>query len=481
MATVTNWLTSLLFMTLASVFSVCVNAANIEIVTVEAEGHGKTRDIAINEALRAAVARVNGLSVTSNTRTISGSSSLQTESSSQGVAVVAARVDAQGAGLAETRQYEEGETPPAAEVTDVSLATTARMQGVAVSATAMKSNQKTTFDASQKDISAKTGGQIKTYEILHTDQTPDGFVVKVLASIAKLKLSAETNRTRLAVVPFRVKITGLNAQEFERQFTQTLVNLLTQSRKFAVLDRDYINEQGVELDRLQAGEVPIDEMAKLGSKLATDFLLVGSINDVVSRKRTVVMKSTGKEIPMVDQGTQLSYRLIEAATGQVKFSDSYDNVKTSQGSSISIVSMAKKAGSAVAQNILLNFFPIIVEAVEGDTLVLGQGGNTLRQGQMFTLVQYGNEVFDSYTKESLGRTENNVGTVEVVEVHSKQSRARIVKSSIDMSSAFKPQEFIVRLLPTKSTSINKTEQINKVKSDASERIKKLKSVSDDDW
>ncbi|MEH6466712.1 MAG: hypothetical protein V7722_03700, partial [Porticoccus sp.] len=345
----------------------------------------------------------------------------------------------------------------------------------------MKSNQKTTYDASQKDISTKTGGQVKTYEILHTDQTPDGFVVKVLASIAKLKLSAETNRTRLAVVPFRVKITGLNAQEFERQFTQTLVNLLTQSRKFAVLDRDYINEQGVELDRLQAGEVPIDEMAKLGSKLATDFLLVGSINDVVSRKRTVVMKSTGKEIPMVDQGTQLSYRLIEAATGQVKFSDSYDNVKTSQGSSISIVSMAKKVGDAVAQNILLNFFPIIVEAVEGDTLVLGQGGNTLRQGQMFTLVQYGNEVFDSYTKESLGRTENNVGTVEVVEVHSKQSRARIVKSSIDMSSAFKPREFIVRLLPTKSTSINKTEQINKVKSDASKRIKKLKSVSDDDW
>ena len=444
---------------LVYLLSTSIYAAEIEIVTVETSGSGKTRDAAVNEALSAAVAKVNGVSVASNTHSVTGHESMRTSGSSQTVTVAAARIDTQG---------------PSGNQS-------ATAQGVAVEATNIKSNLDVDYDASKKDINTKSSGQIKTYEVIDSKKTSDGYIVRISASIAKLKLSEETKRKRLAVVPFRVKITGSKARDFERLFTEVLVDQLTQSRKFAILDRDYIDEQGVELGRLQAGEVPVDEMAKLGNKLATDFLLVGTINDVVSRNRTIIMKSTGKEIAMADQGVRISYRLIEAATGQVKFSDSYDNVTTEQGSLSAIATMAKNAGNTVSKNILLNFFPVMVEAVQGNVLILGQGGKTLSRGQTFSLIQYGEEIFDSYTKESLGRSEKNIGTVEIVEISSKQSRARIVKSSIDIGSLFKPNNFILKPLPKKNNTNTKAKQAKKVKAEAKKRIKDLKKASDDDW
>ena len=478
----TKWLNChSLYVILILSFSHLVYSADVEIVTIEAEGMGNTREEAINDALREAVARVNGVSVASNTRAVTGGSTLSVDTNTQAAAVAVGRVDTQSAGQAKSRQYKEGENPGSANVSDVTIATTTRGQAAVVSASTSRTQQTTSYNASQIEISVKSGGQIKNYKVLDVQQSEAGFIARASASIAKLKLSPESLRTRLAIVPFRIKKPTDRSREFERQFSQTLISQLSQSGKFAVLDRDYLEEQGVELNRLQAGEVPIDEMAKLGNKLTTDFIVVGSIDEVVARKRVIVMKSTGQEIPMVDQGARLSFRLIEAATAQVKFSDSFDNVKSTQGSVTATSIIGRELGRVVAQNILINLFPVRVEGVRGDNVVLGQGGDTITLGQKFNLVQYGKELFDSYTKESLGRVEKNVGIVEVVEIQSKQTYARIVESSIDFADAFKVESFIVRPIPNVSKTATKKVQSKKVKDDAAKRIKALEQSSDDDW
>jgi TolB-like protein len=461
--------------------SISLLAADIEIVTIEAEGRGDSRQQAVNDALREAVAKVNGVSVKSNSRSVSGTKNVSVNTQSQSVSVAAARVDTQGVARARVNRYKEGEAHGAADVTDVGVATSTRSQAVAVGASSSQVDQKTSYNANLQDISVKSSGQIKSYDVVDVKQVDGVFIAHVSASIAKFKQSVESKRIRLAVVPFRVKVPTNQAKDFERQFSQSIVDQLSQSRKFAVLDRDFIAEQGVELAQLQAGEVPIDEMAKLGNRLTADFLVVGTIDQVVSRQRVQVMKSTGREIQMVDQGARLSFRLIEAATGQIKFADSLDNVATSQGARKSISIMGADAGRAVAQNILMDFYPIRVEAVQNDSIVLGQGGDTVERGQRFTLIQYGKEIFDSYTQESLGRLENKVGTVEVIDVQSKQSYARIVNSSVDLSEVFEAGGFVVRPLPTKSKVASKAVQTKKVKAAATERIKKLEAESEDDW
>jgi TolB-like protein len=454
---------------------------NIEIVVVESNGIGESQEEAVEQALLAAVGKVNGVSIKADVRTITAQEAVHNESNFSAVTSGVAQVDTVSVGAMATREYKAGEQPPESKIAEGALVTSSIASGVAITNTATDFDSVTSYDASSKDISTKTAGQVKSYEVLKSVKDADGYSVLLSVSIAKYKASIESKRTRVAVVPFRIKKPGGTSKAFERAFSQNLISQLTQSNKFAVLDRDYLNEQGVELGRLQAGEVSVDELAKLGNKLGTDFILVGTVNDVVSRKRTQIMKSTGKEIAMVDQGVRLSYRLIEAASGLVKISDGYDNVETKQGLPSGIESMAGSAGRVVASNILLNFFPVMVEAMQGGYLILGQGGKTLKKGQAFTLVQYGEELFDSYTRESLGRIEKNVGVVEIVEVYSKQSRARVVKSIVNLDNEFVARSYIVKPISENKNKVNKAKQIKELKAKSAERIKSLKKSSDDDW
>jgi hypothetical protein len=193
---------------LSVVLLVSTSLADVEVVVVESEGRGISRDAAINAALSAAVAKVNGVSLTSNSRSISGQSSSQIENNSQSVSAISSRVDTQAAAQVRSRQYKNGQIPPVSDVTDVSVATTSRAQGIAVRASASKINNKTSYDASQKEIDVKTAGQIKSYEVLSFQEVPQGFIVRISASISKFVISIEAERTRIVVTPFRMKTRG---------------------------------------------------------------------------------------------------------------------------------------------------------------------------------------------------------------------------------------------------------------------------------
>jgi curli biogenesis system outer membrane secretion channel CsgG len=452
-----------------------IYAAGVELVKVKAEGTGSTRDAAISAALKEAVEKINGVSVSASNRQVSGNSSVKANSNSQSVAVVAGKADIEQ-GVHGERQ--ESWVPD--KSVDDSVSSSVKFSAAAAAATSSQFEENVAYSANQSDITTKSSGDIKSYNILKSEKTTDGFYVELEVSVAEYKLSSETLRKRVAVVPFRINNEGKYGIDFERQFNQTLVNQLTQSGKFAVLDRDYLAEQTGELARLQSDDVPVAEMAKLGNKLNTDYLLVGTIDAVIMRKYSHVMQSTGKQIPMIEQGVRLSYRLVDAVTGQVKYSDDYDNISTQQGSGYSIGNMGKRAGEAVAQNILINYFPVLVEAVDGDLLILGQGGDTIKLGDTFKLIKYGEEIFDSYTKESLGRSEQKVGTVEIVDVTGKLSKAKVIKSSIAINDDFQTNQYILRPLPKKS-KINRAMKIKEVKSSAIEKRKQLEDASADDW
>lgn len=401
--------------------------ARVSHITVESEGNGSSAKAAIFDALTQAIGQVNGMELASET---------------------AYKIQEVTASTQDDESYFASE-------------------------------------AFEQKITSATKGQVKEYRVLDLKKDP-GFdnvwVARIQASIAKFQVSEQVQRLRLALCPFKIGphvADTKRAAQYEDLFTQSLVSYLTQTRKFAILDRDYIAEQSKELDMIQDADFSSEEMAKLGNKVGTDYLIVGTVEAFSSKRWAKIMKSTGKKFPMYQFAAGISYRIIDVATGQVKISDSHSQSKSGQGNGADPQVSARKAAEAVGQKIINAIYPIVVASVRGETIFLAQGGGTMSVGQKMALIQYGEPIIDPYTKESLGREEIEIGMVEVTGIQSKMAKAKVLTSSVDLASEFAPKSFIVR--PVKNVKKTAAKPQKKVKKTLKADIDDFEKDNNDNW
>jgi len=407
---------SLAFILIIAMFTVVPGEcfARLTYVTVESEGSGSSSKAAVYDAITQAIGRVNGMQLASQTTHAIAEASVETN---------------------------EDEAYFASE-------------------------------AFSQQIQSATKGTIKNYNVLSLDQNPDIsnlWFAKIEVTIAKYKVSKQAQRLRMALVPFRINphvSSSKKAAKFEQLFAQALVSYLTQTRKFAILDREFMKEQNMELNLIQGRDFPVEEMARLGNKLGTDYMIVGTVDDVIDKRWTQTMKTTGKKFAMHKFGAQISFRIIDVATGQVKFSDMYNQARKSQGKGADYMAFARKAADSVGQKIINAIYPI-------------QGGNTLKAGQKMELIKYGEAIIDPYTNESLGKEEIPVGIVRVTSVQAKMAQAKIIKSSINLAAEFSPKSFIVRPIKEQTQSVAKRQA--KVKKALKKDFEEFEKSNDDDW
>lgn len=389
--------------------------AKVEIVNVEVEGFGSSKKAAIDSALVEAVSQVNGAEIASKTK----------------------------------RQLTE-----------------------VVNDEDVKSSE-----AFNQEVSTITNGLIKNWKILSESLEGNNHLVKLSVNISKFKKSVQTDRLRLAVVPFRaadsVKV-NQTVSKFEGAITSQLENYLTQTRRFALIDRSFLDEQTKELNLIAAGSttsMSVDEIVKLGNRLGTDYLIVGRIekaNSVVSEKKSKVSDTVKKYLT---SKARLTIRLIDVATTQIKFADTYEKT-----SGTSIEKLADKLAIEIGQIVLSSVYPIRIVNASSSQVVLGQGGKTVKSGDFFKVYQLGNKLIDPYTKESLGREEIEVAVIQINNVKSKTSDAKILESILDLSEAVNNQDdFIVR--PFKAPQ--KKSEKQKVKKPKT--VKKLKEEVEEEW
>lgn len=394
--------------------------AQVAFRTVEASAHGTTLEQAINRALIEAITQVNGATLASRAR-----SSLAAKTNS---------VD----GLR--------------------------------SSTINKNFQET--------IQKKTNGIVKNFEILSQGTSPNSRLISVTLSVtvASYQQSAQLNRLRLAVVPFRFAQKAGNpatSMEFEEYFRRGLENYITQTRRFAVIDRSFVEEQNNELNFLMGiegsgnvqGGSPIEELAKVGNRVGTDYLITGIVEKAKSTIRTYKMRSTGQAIKTLENEAIITYRIIDVASSQIKFAGT-DKIKR-ENSSLEILAdiLSKKIG----QKILNAIFPIYVLSIDGSNVTLGQGGETIRNEEIYSLIRLGEEIFDPYTGESLGQQETIVGAVKVTETQAKLSTARIIDLRLEREELFQG-DFIVR--PVIPASVNTHSKKMKILKDTDEEFER---------
>ena len=331
----------------------------------------------------------------------------------------------------------------------------------------------------KEKISEKSGGSIKSFDILKEYEDANGLqVVEIRATVAKYKLSKTANRKRMAIVPFRVNLNEISifgkrgfddADSLIKFINQEFTNYFVQTRKFTILDREFDKEIAAELMNLDNSE-KIEDQVKIGQKLFADYIIVGRLDFLVLEKIEKKFLTSDKILKKEIGTLNFSYRVIDVPTGQIKYSSKValevDIKKQTQPIPYLFNLTAQKAGL----EIMYAIYPILVEKIEDDLLYLGQGGNQIKVDDSFTIYERtDSKIKDTYTGETLGNVEKVVGKATIIDSNAKFSVAQITEQKYDLSEDFKPRKYMVK--PIK--------EIKKKKS--STKTKKKKKAIDQEW
>lgn len=329
-----------------------------------------------------------------------------------------------------------------------------------------------------KDLVDETKGGVKSYKITKKSKNKIGWdQVEVESEVAVFDLPQEAKRTRVAILPFRLFDVAGDKEKLKRRLSQELNNYLVQTRKFTVLDRNYIEEISKEKQSILDGKSPAIEMAKIGNEISADFIFVGSIEDFKIKEKIIKILTSDKEIKRKSAQINLNYRLIDVATKQIYYTNTIKHsfgIKDKSDSAESGVSevVAKKIG----EEILFSIYPVLVEKLANGELYLGQGGNQFKTDDKYEIFEKGEKIIDSYTKEVLGNVETSKGQVAITQVTSNYTKAKFLKKTDTLEINFVPGKYLVR--PIKLDSKASEEQIYKknkeiIDKQREERKKKL--------
>ena len=297
-------------------------------------------------------------------------------------------------------------------------------------------------DSIVKDVQKIASGKISGYDVLSDefDQTSGKYKVRLLVRIPGPYVVglAPDNRRRMAVVPFRPangdSISWYGANESSAGWASAVADKLnerlTQTRKFTMVDRKFDAEVNAELARLTGSNASKADAVRLNQKLGTDYLVVGDVK-FFPVAAPGVNPLTGQALPMTSQKfAEVSYRVLLAPTGQLKWSDTVtiDALQFPANDISSFVSAtADGAAQMIADAMMANILPYeVVGVTKAGSIVIGEGGKSLHEGERFTVFALGETMSDSRTGEELDEIEEPIGEVEITRVSEKMSYAKVI-------------------------------------------------------
>ena len=300
-------------------------------------------------------------------------------------------------------------------------------------------------------------GWIKSYEVIDEQKIDDGgYEVTIKSWVYDYEDPEQTNRLKLAIMPIQTLYDSYrfgdyvpSAAEMSLKLSQQLSAGITGTNKFVVLDREYIDEFTRNRNILISNDSPIEEKARLGQVLGADYMIVGTISNAQLKIKERASRAIGRAIREYEVDYVFDYRLIVAPTRQVKLADTVNIaleedqvrvlVKRWRPENLDYREMVDNLTARVAKqvidSIIDRLYPIRIASknITGQ-LIINQGGKRISKGSVLDVVVQGEEIIDFDTKESLGRTESHIATIEIEKVTPTISYARLVKGDIDKIS-----------------------------------------------
>lgn len=261
--------------------------------------------------------------------------------------------------------------------------------------------------------------------------------VKLKAEIAQFSAADEKGRPKIIVAlpktlgdSYPVGDGRVASAEVAQAVRSRLSDILTQTKRFIVLDREFGADIQAEIDHINSGKVRAQDSARIGQQLATDLILIPTIERFEYVKSVRKLRMSDRELVSYAGSGRITLRLLNATTGEVVMSNSFEHKladadpstmpRVIDGQSMTaqtMDSLANQIGTAIVTEV----FPVSVVSMSGDQVVLSQGGLSLQVGQRWKAVYLGEELKDAQTGNSLGRNEMPIGTVRIDRVSSQTS------------------------------------------------------------
>jgi TolB-like protein len=292
-------------------------------------------------------------------------------------------------------------------------------------------------------------GLVKTYEVIDEKKLDDGsYQVTLKVWVYDHQPVDKSARLRVAVMPIKTNLGSyifaglvMPADTLADRLAQKLTTALTQTNKFAVLDRqhiaEYLHEQSILFHT-----APIEEQARIGEALGADYILVGTVTEAGLRiKRTATDAIAGVTSKEYDADFAFDYSLIVAPSRQVKFSDTVrlhletdeikKLVKEWDPADLNYDEIADnllaKAAAEVVNTLIDRLYPPRIASIAADgSVIIDQGGDRIITGTLLDVFKPDKQIIDSDTKESLGQTEILIATIKIDKVAPNISYASVV-------------------------------------------------------
>ena len=300
----------------------------------------------------------------------------------------------------------------------------------------------------KQNIERLTRGVVKSYSVLesNTNAVSGRSFVKIKAVIPTYKTSDQLKRLKLAVIPISVVGNASSRPEainFAENVSAALEAYLTQSRKFAMIDRRYSSTSNRELSRVNARNAPIEETVKVGVRVGADYIVLAALKEF-SAQQVQQQRVTGRVVSRLSAPVSIDVRVIDISTGQIKFAQTYMNPGRLHNN-MSLTQYAADIGADIGQVINSAIYPIAVISASAGQVTLNQGGSTVQVGRVYRLVSLGQNLVDPYTKESLGQEEREVARIEIISVTDRTATAKVLAGNLPMP--VRPGSLLARVLP----------------------------------
>jgi hypothetical protein len=229
--------------------------------------------------------------------------------------------------------------------------------------------------------------------------------------------------------------------QVSRQFSDSLTRQLNASGKFTLLDRAYAKAFSQEKSLWKSEDADLQEKSKLGNVQGAEYLLAGRIRRAGIALEEKALSATGRLAAEYDGLFVAEFRLFVAATRQIAYTNQYrldletaDVKKLVEKWEVEEIDydelkdrLLEKAARLVVEDILEQMYPVRIAMAEPNRLILDQGAGRVNSGDVYTIVEGGQEIRDPQTQELLGQAESSVAKVKVTQVLPRFSYAAVVE------------------------------------------------------
>ncbi len=277
--------------------------------------------------------------------------------------------------------------------------------------------------------------------------------VVVRAKVAKYEAPADDGRPKLLVAEprlpsdrFAVGDDAVPAGEVAQAVKRRISESLSRSGRFLMLDRQLAPELQQEIEFINSGNARLADVARLGQQLATDLILVPTIERFEYRRHVRRLRMSDRELVSYSGGGIVGLDVINATTGEVVLARRFEYAlpptdastlpRVVDGAAMSD-QMMDALSEDMAKAVLSSIFPISVVALQGDVAVLSQGGQSVAVGETYEVVSLGDPLVDPQTGRSLGRMEIPCCRITVDRVAAQTAYGRLA-GAIPAEGSFKP-------------------------------------------